>query len=262
MSDKIRNPAVAGQFYNANPNELKNDIIKYLSAATNQNIAPKAIIAPHAGYIYSGLTAGAAYVLLQNIKDKIKRVVLLGPSHRVYVRGFAFTDATHYNTPLGKVPLDTTAFAHASTLSHVQILNAAHAEEHSLEVHLPFLQLTLDAFNLIPIVVGEASAAEVASVLDLFWGGAETLIVISTDLSHFENYANAQTIDAQTCRHIENFNEQGLNDNSACGRIPVSGLLQLAHKNKMQIQTLDLKNSGDTAGTKDRVVGYGAWALF
>ncbi len=262
MSPSIRKPVVAGMFYPANPQTLKSDIQNYLKKAKVCDFVPKALIAPHAGYLYSGEVAASAYVLLDKIKDKIKRVVLLGPSHRVGFHGVATTSADFYQTPLGVVSIDKEANASLEGMSQVSCFDRAHSQEHSLEVHVPFLQETLGEFSLVPLVVGDASPEDVGEVILKLWGGDETLVVISTDLSHFENYETAQKLDAKTCKAIEEFKPEDLDFHDACGRVPVSGMMCAAIKKELKITTLDLRNSGDTAGDKDRVVGYGAWALY
>lgn len=258
---RIRQPAVASMFYPDDPSELRMMISSYLDGAIPRNLVPKAIIAPHAGYVYSGSVAASAYVQLQTIRDQIKRVVLLGPPHRVALSGLALSTFSHYRTPLGLVGVDHEADDELCRLPQVKIWDMPHVQEHSLEVHLPFLQITLNDFSLIPIAVGEATAKEVGEVLLKLWGGSETLIVISTDLSHFENYETARKLDQNTCKIIESCQEAGLSHHSACGRVPVSGMLYAAKEKGLTVTTLDLRNSGDTAGSKDRVVGYGSWAI-
>lgn len=257
-----REPAVAGSFYPADPGQLREAIHGYLHAATTAPAsAPKAIIAPHAGYIYSGPVAASVYARLQPLRKQIQRVVLLGPSHRVPFRGLAMSSADAFNTPLGDIPLDRTALDSLNDLPQVHCLDEAHRLEHSLEVHLPFLQEVLNDFQLVPLVVGDASPAEVAEVLARLWGGPETLIVISSDLSHFHDYATAQNMDRHTSDAIETLQVKAVHSENACGCVPVSGLLHLARERQLQVETLDVRNSGDTAGPKDRVVGYGAYVF-
>ncbi|MEQ8194650.1 MAG: AmmeMemoRadiSam system protein B, partial [Rhodospirillales bacterium] len=223
---------------------------------------PKAIIAPHAGYIYSGPIAASVYARLKPLRGRIERVVLLGPCHRVAVRGLALSGADAFATPLGNVPVDKEAVAALAGLPQVSTFDATHAQEHSLEVHLPFLQEILGAFKLVPLVVGDASADQVAEVLERLWGGPETLIVVSSDLSHYLDYDTANRLDRETCAAIESLDFTRIGRDQACGRIPVSGLLALAKRRGLGVDTLDLRNSGDTAGPRDRVVGYGAWMFF
>lgn len=256
----LRRPAVAGSFYPGEAEGLRSEIERYLGAArAASGPVPKAIIAPHAGYMYSGPVAGTVYARLAPARGTISRVVLLGPCHRVPVTGLAATGADFFATPLGNVPIDREAIQSILDLEQVSVFEATHMQEHSLEVHLPFLQVVLGDFNLVPLVVGQASPAAVAEVLERLWGGPETLIVISTDLSHYLGYDEAKRVDAETCKAIEALDPAGLGRESACGRVPVGGMLELARRRGLVVTTLDVRNSGDTAGPRDRVVGYGAW---
>ncbi len=257
----IRRPVVAGMFYPADARELHDMTTRYLGAVDISGKVPKAVIVPHAGYIYSGAVAASAYARLIPARDTIKRVVLLGPAHRVALRGLALPSVDGFQTPLGTVAIDKQAAATISDLPQVSILDEPHALEHSLEVHLPFLQEVLDAFTLVPLVVGEAEAGEVAEVLDRLWGGPETLIVISSDLSHYHDYETARRMDEATSRAIEALRFEDIHYDQACGRNPVSGLLYLARKHGLSASTIDLRNSGDTAGPRDQVVGYGAYVF-
>ncbi len=257
----VRKPAVAGYFYPANPNELRQMVNQFLSDAQTINHIPKAIIAPHAGYIYSGPVAASAYASLNPIRHKIKRVILLGPAHRVYIRGLALSSATSFATPLGEIEIDQDAVNLISELPQVSLSDAAHSEEHSLEVHLPFLQILFKDFLLVPLVVVETSPQEVAEVLELLWGDEETLIVISSDLSHYHDYDTANKIDRMTTKAIENLQLEKIGSHQACGCMPLRGMLLIAREKNLQVETLDLRNSGDTAGSQDRVVGYGAYAI-
>ena len=266
-----RQPAVAGTFYPGARRELVATIDGFLRDASSRlpsrphdapsRPAPKAIIAPHAGYVYSGAVAASVYALLAPARETIERVVLLGPSHRVYVRGLATTSADSFATPLGEIPIDRAARDAALRLPGVHVSDEAHAFEHSLEVHLPFLQQVLGRFTLVPFSVGDASTEVVSAVLEALWGGPETLIVVSSDLSHYEDYDTARTLDAATARAIESLEPRELGPESACGRVPVRGLLVAARHHGLEVERVDLRNSGDTAGSKDRVVGYGAWAF-
>jgi len=257
----IREPAVAGRFYPGNAGEL-NATIKALleDVRLTPGPAPKALIVPHAGYIYSGPVAATAYARLCAHSKQYTRVVLLGPAHRVAVRGLALSTADFFRTPLGDVPLDKEVIA-ALDMPEVVVFDASHQLEHSLEVHLPFLQCVIDSFSVVPIVVGDVATDTVAEVIDVLWGGAETLVVVSSDLSHYLNYENAQTVDNATCHAIENLDADRIDHHGACGATPVSGLLIAAKRRGMQVTTLDLRNSGDTAGDRSRVVGYGSWVF-
>lgn len=258
----VRQPAVAGAFYSGNRSVLANDIQSFLDAATpiTDQALPKAVIVPHAGYIYSGQTAASAYSRLAAGHKTIKRVILLGPVHRVPVRGLALPGVDAFATPLGEIELDQTAINSIAHLNQVVVSPAAHAHEHSLEVQLPFLQTVLDDFKLVPLAVGDATPAEVAEVLEALWGGPETLIVISSDLSHFLPYAMAQTIDGETVHNILSM-KGTLTHHQACGGTPVNGLVLAAKRHQLKPKLLDLCNSGDTAGDKNRVVGYASFAF-
>ncbi len=257
----VRPPAVAGMFYPADADALARDIQAYMAGApTAKAEAPKALIVPHAGYIYSGAVAARAYALLSPARQAIRRVVLLGPAHRVPIRGLALPVAEAFATPLGSVPIDEEGARAALALPQVSASDVAHSLEHSLEVQVPFLQTVLDDFTLLPFAVGAATPAQVAEVLDLLWGGPETLILISSDLSHFHDYALAQGIDRNTAAEILAL-EPGLDHEQACGATPINGLLLTAKRRGMNIELLDLRNSGDTAGDRSRVVGYAAFVL-
>jgi hypothetical protein len=257
----IRPPAVAGMFYPADATELQAQVNDYLRHPSAEGMRPKALIVPHAGYVYSGPVAASAYARLRPLREQITRVILLGPAHRVAFRGLAASSATAFRTPLGDIPLDTAMLANLSVLPQVRTLDEAHALEHSLEVQLPFLQTLLNAFTLVPLVVGDASYADVAEVLEQAWGGPETLIVISSDLSHYHDYATAKHMDATTSRAIEALQPERIDFDHACGRTPVGGLLTVARAHGLQAEIVDLRNSGDTAGPRDQVVGYGAYVL-
>jgi len=252
---------VAGLFYPSGKHELQSTINDLLVQQEAGTTAPKVIIAPHAGYVYSGAVAAAAYARLHTVRDRIKRVVLIGPSHRVFVRGLALPAVDAFDTPLGRIALDSEAIADIRDLPQIVVLPSAHAAEHSLEVHLPFLQEVLDSFKLVPLSAGHAGPEEVAEVLERLWGGDETLIVISTDLSHYHDYETANRIDGATTMAIESLRFEDIGPEQACGCTGLNGVLYLARARSMQTHTLRLANSGDTAGSKDRVVGYGAYAL-
>ena len=257
----IREPAVAGHFYPAQAVELSTTIQVLLDEAqTLEGPAPKALIVPHAGYVYSGSVAATAYATLRPHREQYRRVVLLGPCHRVHVRGLALSGTDVFRTPLGDVPVDKEAIA-ALDMPDVEVFEPTHQLEHSLEVHLPFLQTAIGSFSLVPLVVGDAPRETVADVIDALWGGRETLIVISSDLSHYLAYDRAQAFDAATCRAIQNLNPDSIDHEHACGATPIGGLLIAAKRHGMKVTTLDLRNSGDTAGGKHQVVGYGAWAF-
>jgi AmmeMemoRadiSam system protein B len=250
-------------FYPRDPGVLSAAVRDYVQHASVQEdlLPPKAMVLPHAGYAYSGPVAASGYTLLQHFASRISRVVLIGPSHRVALRGLAASSAEAFVTPLGSVPVDTAAVAEVIELPQVQILDEAHAHEHSLEVHLPFLQWVLDSFSIVPMVAGDASPEAVAEVLEKLWGGDETLIVVSSDLSHYHDYATARRLDAATTRAIEHLELDKLGAGSACGRVPVRGLLLAARRHGLEAMAIDVRNSGDTAGPRDEVVGYGAYVF-
>lgn len=258
----IRPAAVAGHFYPAEREQLASDIGMLLQASSPApaTAPPKALIVPHAGYIYSGPTAAFAYRRLEPWAQSFTRVILLGPSHRTLLRGLALPEADFFATPLGNVPLDKKLCQHLATLPQVHVIPGGHIAEHSLEVQLPFLQTVLPHFELVPLVVGLASPQEVADVLDFCWGGKETLIVISSDLSHYEPYQQAQAHDSATLKHILACND-AIAEHDACGATPIRGLLHLARERDLKTELLDYRNSGDTAGDKNRVVGYAAIAF-
>ncbi len=274
-----RPTAVAGRFYPAQADELRRTVRALLADAARAaqagdtdraeaadavqaDDAPvKALIAPHAGYIYSGPIAASAYARLSRQRESITRVVLVGPSHRKGFVGLATSAARSFATPLGDVPLDGQAIEELCRLRSVTVVEAAHATEHSLEVHLPFLIETLGRFELVPLVFGDTSADDIAAVLRAVWGGPETLIVISSDLSHYHDHATACRLDRATAEAIEAMQADALNEDGACGCLAIQGLLQVAVERGLRVRTVDLRTSGDTAGPRDQVVGYGAWAL-
>jgi len=259
--NRVRPPAVAGMFYPGNPIVLQRTVDELLAAAKAPAAAqPKALIVPHAGYIYSGSTAALAYAALAPWRSSIRRVVLLGPTHRVAVAGLALTEANTLATPLGPVAVDSAAVAKIADLPQVVASDRVHAQEHSLEVHLPFLQRTLDDFRIVPLAVGHAAPEDVAEVLDRLWGGPETLIVISSDLSHFLPYAAANEVDRDTCAHILQLDAH-IHPEQACGAYPMNGLLIAARRRGLVPTLLQRCNSGDTAGDRNRVVGYAAFAF-
>ena len=259
----VRPAAVAGSFYPGDPSALAAEVATYLAQARDSAPAaraPKAIIAPHAGYMYSGAIAASVYARLAPLRSIVRRVVLAGPAHRVHVAGAAIPGAEAFSSPLGTIALDREALARLRQLPFVEVSDRAHALEHSLEVHLPFLQSVLGSFELVPIVVGDASAEEVALLFETLWGGPETLIVVSSDLSHYLPYESARGRDRATANAIVGL-EARLVSEEACGAAPINGLLRAAKEHGLVAEMVDLRNSGDTAGDRDRVVGYGAFAF-
>jgi AmmeMemoRadiSam system protein B/AmmeMemoRadiSam system protein A len=260
----IRPAAVAGMFYPGEPRTLAAEIARFLGV--DDGLAPrlafpKAVVVPHAGYVYSGAVAARAYQELAAARGIVRRVVLLGPTHRVPVRGLAAPGVDAFATPLGSVAIDRAALRSLADLPQVVRSDPAHALEHALEVQLPFLQTVLGEFSLVPLAVGMAGVAEVAEVLERLWGGAETLLVISTDLSHYHAYAEARRIDAATLARIA-ARATDIDHDEACGATPLNGLLACARKRDISVRLLAACNSGDTAGGKDSVVGYSSFALY
>lgn len=262
---RVRPPSVAGMFYPAAPDVLLAEVQGLLQAARSPLdgpvTRPKALIVPHAGYVYSGPIAATAYALLPGARPAISRVVLLGPAHFVGFRGLALPGVDALETPLGQIPLDRNGVAAALSFPQVAELPPAHTREHSLEVHLPFLQAVLPRFSIVPLLVGDAAPWEVAEVLAVLWGGDETAIVVSTDLSHYHPYDEARALDSDTARRIVARDYADLEGEQACGAAPVRGLLYEATQRKMVVHLCDLRSSGDTAGDRRRVVGYGSFAL-
>jgi len=260
QSVTTRPAAVAGLFYADNPDRLRTQVLHLLAdVEASRDVMPKALIAPHAGYAYSGRVAAAAFATLRDSARTITRVVLIGPAHYVYVRGIAAPTVDAFETPLGRVAVDQEALSTIADLRFVTRSDAPHAPEHALEVELPFLQNLLASFQVIPLVVGDATPQEVALVLRRLWGGPETLIVVSSDLSHYHGYEIAQQLDAATAAAIEDGDWASLGPDQACGCLAVAGLLLEAGRHGLKAHRLSLSNSGDTAGSRDRVVGYGAW---
>jgi AmmeMemoRadiSam system protein B len=258
----VRSPAVSGRFYPGDEPVLRSlvgELLDAVPASPPPNRPPKALIAPHAGFVYSGPVAASIYARLAPFREVYRRVVLLGPAHRHPFRGLAASSAEAFRTPLGDVPQDREAVARALELPQVHLLDKAHKGEHSLEVHLPFLQAVLDDFTLVPLVVGDADAKEIAAALAELWGEEETLVVISSDLSHFLPYSQAVEMDEATALAIEALHPEEIGRDHACGRIPMAGLLLQAKEVGLQVERVDLRNSGDTAGPRDQVVGYGSF---
>jgi len=266
----IRPPAVASMFYPGGTAELRKEVQKYLRNADTEEDFPKlkksetaelrTLIVPHAGYIYSGKIAASAYRLLE--QNQFKRVLLLGPAHRVWLQGAAFPEADAFQTPLGEITLDKELIEKMlAEFSWISVSDEAHSEEHCLEVQLPFLQETLGDFELLPLVVGETKTEHITEIIQQFSEDTETLIVISTDLSHFHDYQTAREIDARTANAIELLEQNRISTEDACGAYPLRGALLAASQNHWNVHRLGLCNSGDTAGDRARVVGYGAWAM-
>ena len=269
-TESVRPPAVASLFYPGEAAELKQNLREMLDEASeaedpNEDLPAdqylKALIVPHAGYVYSGTTAARAYHLLRKNRDDFRRVIILGPAHRVWLEGIAFPGTDAFETPLGRIPLAKQQIRELLRFPEVQMRDDAHQDEHCLEVQLPFLQEILNEFELIPAVVGEISPDSLSGLLENLLEDPQNLLLLSTDLSHFHSYSEAQVIDQETAEAIETFEDEKILPEQACGTHPLRGLLRHARIQGWKIQRLGLCNSGDTAGSKDRVVGYGAWAL-
>ena len=260
----VRPPAVAGTFYPSGRRTLLQALANAFADANEvspEAAVPKALIVPHAGYIYSGPIAASAYGRLRPARHAISRVVLVGPSHRVPLLGMAVSGARAFATPLGEVSIEDSARRTALAHDGVVVDDLAHSAEHSLEVQLPFLQYVLDTFEILPIVVGHCPKGQVAAVLDALWGGPETVVVVSTDLSHYLRYADARHVDAATAEAVVHGRVESIRGEDACGAVGLRGLLEEVRARGMSVQQLDLRNSGDTAGSHDSVVGYGAFAV-
>jgi AmmeMemoRadiSam system protein B len=258
----IRQPAVSGLFYPGGADALRRSLAELLAQADDDAAGPppKALIVPHAGYVYSGPTAARAYRRLVPVGRTIRRVVLLGPSHRVWLEGMAVSSAAAFATPLGRIPVDREAVARIVGMPGLRVSDAAHVQEHSLEVQLPFLQAVLEDFKLVPIAVGNCPAERVGAVIDALWGGPETLIVVSSDLSHFLSYEQARAADARTRDRIM-AHATNLSDQEACGARAINGLMAAEATRELVVENVDLCSSGDTAGDRERVVGYGSFVL-
>jgi hypothetical protein len=261
---RVRKAAVAGLFYPGEPSVLRSTAAELLQGATDDTgrlSRPKAMIVPHAGYVYSGPVAAAAYAQLALLRDQISRVILIGPSHHAYFQGIALPEADVFSTPLGDIRVDGELKAELLGGGDVLVSDVPHAAEHSLEVQLPFLQTILDEFTILPLVTGVASPEDVAAVLADVWGGDETLVLASSDLSHYHSYQSARGMDARTAAAIVD-RRPSLSGHQACGAVGVNGLLTLARDMNLSVDEIAYLNSGDTAGDRSRVVGYGAFAVY
>lgn len=261
-SASIRRAAVAGSFYPDDPRVLHTQVAEMLALALPPEscATPKVLVVPHAGYIYSGPVAATAYTLLERIRHRISRVIVIGPAHRMAVRGFVLPAAQAFATPLGEIPVSRADWLAMQDRQDVAVNDAPHANEHCLEVQLPFLQSILDKFEIVPILVGDAPAEAVAALLDDLWGGDETLILISSDLSHYTPYERARQTDRATVGQILR-GAPPLKHDQACGATVLNGMMLLAARRGLEPQLLDLRNSGDTAGDRSSVVGYSSLAF-
>lgn len=261
IQSKVRKPAVAGLFYPDTPSALLDEVRQFIGSAVSAGHVPKALIAPHAGYVYSGPIAGTAYARIAPARHSVWRVVVMSPSHRVGFDGLALPSSDAFATPLGDVDVDPELKERALKHRRVRVYDAAHAMEHGIEVHLPFLQVVLDRVSVLPVVVGDAKPETVRDLLLDVWGGPETVVIVSSDLSHYLDYDTACRLDRATSVAIEHLAPSEIGPDQACGRLAIQGLLMAAKQHGLHAHTLDLRNSGDTAGSKDSVVGYGAYAF-
>jgi len=259
----VRTAAVAGRSYPERADILRRGVERFLREAAMRCVShhPKALIVPHAGFQYSGSIAASGYAEMSPVRETIRRVVLLGPSHHVAFSGLALPSAEAFATPLGNVFVDPAGVEAVQGLPQVVVSDEPHSVEHSLEVQLPFLQCVLDSFSLVPFCVGTATGEDVAEVLTELWGGPETLIVVSSDLSHYHDYDTAKKLDQQTSAMIEGCQLRDLSAGRACGYVGIRGLLKMAQKYGLTVRTVDLRNSGDASGTRYQVVGYGAYVI-
>ncbi|MGM0558831.1 MAG: AmmeMemoRadiSam system protein B [Myxococcota bacterium] len=257
---EIRQPACAGRFYSSSEDQLSADVETFLRDVQPDK-PPRAVIAPHAGYAFSGPVAGHAFGALATRGDSVERVVVVGPSHHVGFEGLSVSPHDAFETPLGQVPVDTEEARALVDQGLARFSSAPHKREHSLETHLPFLQSVFDDFTIVPIVTGHAEGQEVARVLERYWDDDSTVISVSSDLSHFLDYEQAREIDEATAGRIENLQPDRIGPDQACGFVAVRGLLEFAKAHGLDVERLHLRNSGDTAGDKSRVVGYGAWSI-
>jgi AmmeMemoRadiSam system protein B/AmmeMemoRadiSam system protein A len=261
MSASVQPAGVAGMFYPADAATLAAGVDASLVSAQPPPLIPKAVIAPHAGHVYSGDIAGTAYKLLSRRKGEVKRVILLGPNHRVPVRGMALSPATAWDTPLGPLPVDRASRDLLARTPDIAVTAEPFAGEHSLEVHLPFIHRSLGEVEILPILVGDAPVAQVSSALESLWGGPETVIIVSSDLSHYHDYETCKAKDGETAAGIERLQPAICEGDRACGYHSIRGLIDQAQRRDMRVTALDVRNSGDTRGTRDRVVGYGSFAF-
>lgn len=259
---KIRPAAVAGMFYPADAKKLQTTVHHLLDIAEHSDIKPKALIAPHAGYIYSGSIAACAYNSLKNCKNNFKKIFLLGPAHTKPVKSIALPSHEYFSTPLGQYKLDTDTISKIAKKYNFEFDDLAHMKEHCLEVHIPFLQVLYPESELIPIVVGHCDQSFLADILEPYWNNKDTMFIISSDLSHYHQYTDAMRIDAQTTKAIENLDSDLISPKRACGCYPIKGILELAHRHNLKVKTIAQCNSGDTAGDKSKVVGYGAYIIY
>ena len=257
----LRSCAVAGTFYPDDPVDLRKTVQHFIAAAPThrtESKPPQALIGPHAGYQYSGPIAGSAYAPLPSAAGRIRRVVIMGPAHRVSFSGLATVSVPAFDSPLGEVPVDQPAISAITNLPDVIVHDGAHEYEHGLEVHLPFITETLGHVAIVPVLFGQVSYLSAAQLFDSLWS-SDTMIVVSSDLSHYHDHQTATELDRQTADAIESNRPDRIGPQQACGHTAIRGLLTAAGQRGLHAHCVDLRNSGDTAGPKERVVGYGAF---
>ena len=261
--EKIKQADVAGMFYPGEEASLRQMVDGFIQKALSFDLRPRAIIAPHAGYIYSGSIAGTAYKTIAAVRDQIENVIIMSPAHRFYLRGIALHMADAFATPLGNIPVNIGIVKKIKQFSSVQWEERSFIQEHGLETHLPFIQRAFKpGIKIVPMIVGECQESEVAEILESVWEDPRNFVIISSDLSHFHSYADAKKLDRNTVDLIQNLDSQSLDTEFACGHYPICGLLNLARNRKLKIKALDIRSSGDTAGSKESVVGYGSFAVY
>ncbi len=262
MTDTTRAPACDSRFYPSERAALQESVDSYVDESPPElGGRPEAVIAPHAGYVYSGMVAGRAYGAAAPIAESVERVVLIGPSHFTRFEGLASSRASAFETPLGMTPLDRETIDELASRDVIHVAEEPHRDEHSLETHLPFIQTLFGEVELVPVVTGEAPDEAVADLIEETWNDRETFVAVSSDLSHHLDYETARDVDRTTCEAIESLEPDDIGRRDACGRLAIRGLLLAADRRELSVETLDLQNSGDTAGGRDEVVGYGAWVL-
>ncbi len=258
---KNKKADVAGLFYPSEPEELKSMLETFVNTAKSVNNLTRAVIAPHAGYVYSGPIAGSAYKALYSSKENIKNVIILSPSHNCSFDGVATHSAQAFSTPLGDIEVNQELKEKIASLPFIKELDEAFIREHALEVHLPFIQYVLPHAKILPLVVGQTYPEEIQMLIETLWNDPSNAFVISTDLSHFLSYMQAQKLDSLTAKQFERKLFQEIHHEQCCGYFPVRGMLKFAKEHGLKISTLDLRNSADTAGDKGRVVGYGSFMI-
>ncbi len=257
----IKECDVAGQFYPKERAQLIEMIENFSSSEREIIYKPKAIIVPHAGFIYSGDIAAKAYKALIPLVDNYKKIILLSPAHRKSVTGVAYHNARKFACPIGDIPVNAELLSILKTNDSVYNDDEAFNFEHGLETHFPFISYIFRDISFLPLIVGNIDTQKLSDIFNLFWQADDILFIISSDLSHFHNYEICKTLDHETTQHIINLNYEKINHDAACGYYPLCGALKLAKDNNQKCYLLSLKNSGDSIGDKDSVVGYGSFII-